>query len=61
MAAWGLAVAAHVSPSMISAIEKWDYRPGPDVRDRIAAALGAEAEAVWPACEAPSRRIDGGR
>ena len=45
---WGLAVRAKVSTGMLSAIEKWDYVPGPAVRARIAAALGIDVKEVWP-------------
>lgn len=48
LALWGLAARSHVSASLLSAIEKWDYRPGPEVRRRIAAALGVEPSVIWP-------------
>ena len=33
---------------MVSAIERWNYVPGPSVRARIAAALGVELRDLWP-------------
>jgi len=48
LALWGLAARTGVSASTLSAVEKWDYLPSRPVRERIAAALGVEAAAVWP-------------
>jgi lambda repressor-like predicted transcriptional regulator len=45
---YGLAVRAHVSPTIIGMVERWDYRPGPKVRQRIAAALGVAVADIWP-------------
>ena len=56
MAMYGLAVKATVSPTIIGMIERYDYRPGMRVRERIATALGVEIGEIWPAeekaCEA---------
>jgi DNA-binding XRE family transcriptional regulator len=48
LALWGLAARAGVSPSTLSAIERWDYLPSPPVRQRIADALGVNVLAIWP-------------
>jgi DNA-binding XRE family transcriptional regulator len=37
---------------MLSAIERWGYRPGADLCERIAAALGVAVSDVWPEGEA---------
>jgi DNA-binding XRE family transcriptional regulator len=33
---------------MLSAIEKWGYKPGVDLCARIAAALGVSINDIWP-------------
>ena len=48
LAIYGLAVRAQVSPTIIGAIERWNYRPGPLVRQRLAAALGVAESEIWP-------------
>ena len=48
LALWGLAARTGVSATTLSAIERWDYMPGPDVRHRIAVALGVSVADVWP-------------
>jgi DNA-binding XRE family transcriptional regulator len=48
---YGLAVKATVSPTIIGMIERYDYRPGMRVRERIATALGVEIGEIWPAEE----------
>jgi lambda repressor-like predicted transcriptional regulator len=45
---WGLAVRAGTSPTVLSAIERWNYRPGTDLRARIACALGVSGHEIWP-------------
>jgi transcriptional regulator with XRE-family HTH domain len=45
---YGLAVKASVSPTIVSMIERFDYRPGASVRERLAAALGVPLQAIWP-------------
>ena len=45
---WGLAARAGVSATTLSAIERWGYRPGTDVRRRIAASLGVAVTEIWP-------------
>lgn len=49
---WGLAVNVGTSTAMLSAIERWGYRPGADLCERIAAALGVSTNDVWPEGEA---------
>jgi DNA-binding XRE family transcriptional regulator len=49
---WGLAVNVGTSTAMLSAIERWGYRPGADLCARIAAALGVSTNDVWPEGEA---------
>lgn len=49
LALWGLAARAGVSATTLSAIERWGYLPGPDVRRRIAGAMGVSAPDIWPA------------
>ena len=48
LAMYGLAVRSKVSPTIIGAIERWDYRPGAPVRRRLADALGVAESAIWP-------------
>jgi len=45
---YGLAVKASVSPTIISMVERFDYVPGQDVRQRIAAALAVGENDIWP-------------
>jgi lambda repressor-like predicted transcriptional regulator len=47
LAIWGLSVMSGVSPSLLTAIEKWGYVPGADTRQRIADALGVQVEDIW--------------
>ena len=47
MAIQGLAVKAQASPSMISAIEKWGYRPSPATQRRLAQALRVPVSSIW--------------
>ena len=48
LALWGVAARARVSATTLSAVERWDYLPGPDVRRRVAAALGVDETTIWP-------------
>lgn len=48
LALWGLAARAGVSATTLSAVERWGYLPGPDVRSRVAEALGVDVPAIWP-------------
>jgi DNA-binding XRE family transcriptional regulator len=48
VAQYGLAVRADVSPTVIGAIERYDYMPGRQVRARIAQALGVAVRDIWP-------------
>jgi lambda repressor-like predicted transcriptional regulator len=48
LALWGLAARARVSATTLSAVERWDYLPGPGVRQRVAVALGVPATDIWP-------------
>ena len=43
-----LTVKAHVSPTMIVAIEKYGYIPGSDVREKLAMVLGVPEEQIFP-------------
>lgn len=54
IAIWGLAARARVSPSLVSAIEKWGYAPRPGTQERIAAALGVSVGEIWPDPEGPA-------
>jgi DNA-binding XRE family transcriptional regulator len=47
LAIWGLSVMSGVSPSLVTAIEKWGYVPGVDTQKRIAEALGLQVEDIW--------------
>jgi DNA-binding XRE family transcriptional regulator len=44
---WGLAVRAGTSATTVSAIERWGYKPGVDLRERIATALGVNVADIW--------------
>lgn len=48
IAQWGVASFSGVSAAMVSAIERWDYKPSSPVKRRIALALGVAVEAIWP-------------
>ena len=48
LAVFGLGALARVSPSTVSAAERWGYVPGPTVRNRIAEALGVKVDELWP-------------
>lgn len=52
---WGLATRAGSSATTLSAIERWGYRPGAALRQRIAAALGVAVEDVWPDTDGSGR------
>ena len=45
---WGLAVRAGTSATTISAIERWGYKPGVALQERIATALGVNVADIWP-------------
>jgi DNA-binding XRE family transcriptional regulator len=45
---WGLAVNVGTSTAMLSAIERWGYRPGAALCARIATALGVSIDDIWP-------------
>ncbi len=47
LAIWGLSVMSGVSPSLLTAIEKWGYVPGASTQQRIADALGLQVEDIW--------------
>jgi len=46
-----LAIKAGTAVGMISMIEKHGYRPGSDVRARLARALNVSATELWPPSE----------
>jgi DNA-binding XRE family transcriptional regulator len=48
LALYGLAALSGVSPTTLCAIEKWDYRPRIEVRERIADALNTTIGEIWP-------------
>lgn len=48
---WGIATRAGVSPTTVTAIEKYDYMPGEEIRHKIAAGLDLPIEAIWPRAE----------
>jgi DNA-binding XRE family transcriptional regulator len=45
---WGLAARAKTSATTVSAIERWGYRPGTDLSERLAAALDVKVTDIWP-------------
>jgi DNA-binding XRE family transcriptional regulator len=51
---WGLAVNVGTSTATLSAVERWGYRPGAALCERIAAALGVSINDIWPEGEAQS-------
>lgn len=59
LAQTALAVAAGVSPGLVCAVERYGHRPRPEVRARIARALGVEAASLWPGLKAPAAGTDG--
>lgn len=52
---WGLAVKAGVSTATLNGIEKWNYVPKQSTRERIAAALQVQPEAIWPVVDGESQ------
>jgi transcriptional regulator with XRE-family HTH domain len=44
----GLAAKARASTATISAIERFDHLPGPELRERLAQALGVSTLLIWP-------------
>lgn len=52
LAGWGVATAARVSPSLVSAIERWNYLPKERTRRKIADALGVTERDIWPNLDA---------
>ena len=57
LAIWGLSVISGVSPSLLTAIEKWGYVPTANTQQRIAEALGVQVEDIWiqPESQSESR------
>jgi lambda repressor-like predicted transcriptional regulator len=51
LAIYGLSALSGVSPTILCAVERWNYCPGDEVRQRIAAALGVDVAEIWPARE----------
>jgi DNA-binding XRE family transcriptional regulator len=45
---WALAVRTRASPTTLSAIEWWSYKPGVELQERIAAALGVNVVDIRP-------------
>jgi DNA-binding XRE family transcriptional regulator len=52
LAIYGLSALSKVSPTIISAVERWDYCPSDEVRRRIANALEVSVGDIWPEAEA---------
>jgi transcriptional regulator with XRE-family HTH domain len=48
LAQYAVAVKAGVSPTILGMVERYNYQPGAEVRQKIAAALGVSEEAIWP-------------
>jgi transcriptional regulator with XRE-family HTH domain len=46
-----LAVAAGTTPAHIAVIERYFHYPRPDLRRRIARALGVDESEIWPEVE----------
>jgi DNA-binding XRE family transcriptional regulator len=51
LAIYGLSALSGVSPTTLCAIERWDYHPSDEVRQRIAVALDVDVTEIWPAGE----------
>jgi DNA-binding XRE family transcriptional regulator len=51
LSVWGLAARAKTSATTVSAIERWGYRPGKDLSQRIAEALHVKVTDIWPSKE----------
>lgn len=45
---WHLATIARVNPSVLSAIERYNYQPTTAICDRIAKALNVTVSDIWP-------------
>jgi transcriptional regulator with XRE-family HTH domain len=54
----GVAALSKVSTSTLGAIERFDYLPSEDVRQRIAGAVGVSVEEIWP--ELAGRKVEDG-
>ena len=61
LAIWGLSVISGVSPSLLTAIEKWGYVPTANTQQRIAEALGVQVEDIWIRAESQSKSSTQGR
>ena len=48
LAQQALAVRARISPGVLTMIERYHYTPGPDMRRRIAEALGVTDAELFP-------------
>lgn len=48
MSQLALSVESKVGPSMVVAIERYGYFPGPKVRAKLTKALGITEAALWP-------------
>lgn len=47
----GLAAQAGVGPGVINSAERWGYRPTEAIREKLAAALDVNVDAIWPRIE----------
>ena len=57
LAIWGLSVLSGVSPSLLTAIEKWSYVPGANTQQRIADALGLQVDDIWTRETQPESKL----
>jgi transcriptional regulator with XRE-family HTH domain len=48
LAMYALAVQASVSPTIIGAVERHGYIPGPEVRQRLAQAMNVDEADIFP-------------
>lgn len=48
---WHLAAITRVNPSVLSAIERYDYQPTTAICDRIAKVLNVSISDIWPESE----------
>jgi DNA-binding XRE family transcriptional regulator len=45
---WAVAVQTRISPATLSTIERWGYKPGVELQERIATALGVDVADISP-------------
>jgi len=54
-----LSIQAKVSPAMLVAVERYNYLPGPEVRTKVANALGISEATIWPGIESTEVNANG--